>query len=101
MQDSVLNYECNLNNFKIMKRVFYILILVLAINFVTPNSQYLSQRLRHIIEYNYEDKRKRLKGNDAARNRAVLYLRLHLIKIRIEQINFSYSPLLVLSPTTF
>src|SRR5438552_3207304 len=94
MQDSVLNYECNFNNFEIMKRVFYILILVLAINFVTPNSQYLSQRLRHIIEYNYEDKRRRLKGNDAARNRAVVFLRLHLMKIRIEQIQIASSPAL-------
>lgn len=73
-----------------MKRVFYILILVLAINFVSPNSQAFSQRLRHIIEYNYDDKKRRLKGNDAARNRAIIYLKLHMIQIRIEQINCLY-----------
>jgi len=69
-----------------MKRVLYILILVLAINFVTPNSQAFSQRLRHIIEYNYDDKKRRLKGNDAARNRAVAYLRLHMIRVRMSVI---------------
>src|SRR5437016_14189795 len=98
MQDSVLNYECNFNNFEIMKRVFYIVILVLAINFVTPNSQYLSQRLRHIIEYNYEDKRRRLKGNDGARNRAVVFLRLHLMNIRIETMHSSDTPVSTWAP---
>lgn len=74
-----------------MKRVFYIIILVLAINFGTPNSQAFSQRLRHVIEYNYEEnsdnKKRRLKGNDVVRNKAVVYLKLYMIKIRIEQIN--------------
>jgi len=78
-----------------MKRIFYILILVLAMNIATPNSQAMSQRLRHIIEYNYEDnsdnKKRRFKGNVIVRNKAVVYLKLYMIKIRIEQINITGS----------
>ena len=64
-------------------------------NIATPNSQAMSQRLRHIIEYNYEEnsdnKKRRLKGNDIVKNKAVVYLKLYMIKIRIEQINITGS----------
>jgi len=74
-----------------MKKTFYIIILLLAISFTTPNSEFFSQRVRHVIEFNYEDKKKKLKDSDIIKNKAVLFVKLHLILQRIEQINYVYS----------
>jgi hypothetical protein len=73
-----------------MKKGFIILTLLIAFNFTAPNSQTLSQTLRHHIEFAQEDKSKDLTDNELLKNKVVLYLRLQILLVRVNVINANY-----------
>ncbi len=62
-----------------MKKAFIILTLLIAFNFTVPNSQVMSQTLRHVIEYRQEDKSRDLTDNELLKNKVVRYLRMQML----------------------
>ena len=70
-----------------MKKAFLILVLIAAFNVMTPNSQVLSQNLRHVIEYRQEDKSRDLTNNEILKNKIVMYLRLQILLVRVTLID--------------
>ncbi len=66
-----------------MKKAFIILTLLITFNFTVPNSQAISQTLRHVIEYRQEDKSRDLTENEILRNKVVLYMRMQMMLLRV------------------
>ncbi len=66
-----------------MKKAFIILTLLIAFNFTVPNSQVMSQTLRHVIEYRQEDKSRDLTENEILRNKVVMYMRMQIMLFRV------------------
>lgn len=66
-----------------MKKTFFILILLAAINFTAPNTQALTQSLRHKIEFVLEDKAKDLTDNELLKNKVVMYMKMRVLLVRV------------------
>jgi hypothetical protein len=73
-----------------MRKSFIIITLLLAFNFTTPNSQPLTYSIRHQIEFAQDDKSKDLTENVLLKNKVVMYMRLHVLMIRVALINNNY-----------
>lgn len=70
-----------------MKKAFIILTLLIAFNFTVPNSQGMGLTLRHVIEYRQEDKSRDLTENEILRNKVVMYIRMHMMVIKVIRID--------------
>lgn len=66
-----------------MKKAFFILILLAAINFTAPNTQALAQSLRHRIEFVQVDKAKDLTENELLKNKVAIYMKMRVLLVRV------------------
>jgi len=73
-----------------MRKSFIIITFLLTINFTSPNTQILSQTVRHQIEFVQEDSSKDLTNNELLKNKIVMYMRLQILMIRVSVINNCY-----------
>lgn len=67
----------------VMKKAFLIMVLIVAFNVTTPNSQTLNQNLRHVIEYRQEENSRDLNGNELLKTKIMMYLRMQILEARV------------------
>ena len=70
-----------------MKKAFIILTLLIAFNFTVPNSQAMSQKVRHVIEYRQEDKSRDITENEILKNKMVMYMKMRMMIIQVIRID--------------
>jgi hypothetical protein len=70
-----------------VKKTFIILTLLLAFNFGAPNTQAMTLKIRHVIEYTEQDKSRDLTGDEILKNKIVLFMRLQMLTIKIAAVN--------------
>lgn len=76
-----------------MKKAFFILTLLLAFNFFSPNNQVLSQHQRHVIEYTQDDKQRDITNDEILKNKVVRYLKMQVLikQILIADTNYAFN----------
>lgn len=72
-----------------MKKAFLILTFLLAFNFFSPNTQVLSQKARHVIEYTQEDKQRDVTNDEILKNKVVRYMKMQILLHKISLIDAS------------
>jgi hypothetical protein len=72
-----------------MKKGFFILILVLAINVTAPAGNTLYQRQRHLIEYTQEVNNKNVTNDELLKNKTIMYIRYAVLENRVMIIDWS------------
>ena len=70
-----------------MKKAFFILILLAAINFTAPNTQAFGQSLRHRIEFVQEDKAKDLTDSEILEKKVAMYMKMRVLLVRVTMVD--------------
>jgi hypothetical protein len=65
--------------------------LLFLFNLATPGNNVLSPRLRHYIEYSQGVNKRDVSDDEILKKKLVLYLRLELMRMKIEYIDMAYN----------
>ncbi|MCC6865398.1 MAG: hypothetical protein IT280_04495 [Ignavibacteria bacterium] len=69
-----------------MKKLL-LLAIVIALNFTAPNNMQFNNLLKHKIEFRQEDNSPNLTDKELKKNKAVSYLRMHMLLREVKRID--------------